>query len=121
MLKFVYGIFPAFVSYKEVDGKVKNFAKGCRIVIQPKYKDDKGLLKHELAHVKQWYRGGLLIHTLRYKRSRRYRLYCEVEAYKEQMKYGMSIEDIALKLTWDRYRLGLTYDQALLALLEFVT
>ena len=54
------------------------------IIIKTKYKDDKGLLKHELKHVDQYKSN--LFHVLRYKFSRDYRLKCELESYKEQIK-----------------------------------
>lgn len=67
----------------------KEFA-GCTygpfIFIRPRYKDDKGLLEHEKVHVKQFWRT-LMLHGLFYALSNRYRLKCEVEAYKEQLKY----------------------------------
>ena len=112
MIKFVYVIFPAFISYKEVDKEIKNYVSGCRIVIQPKYKEDNGILQHELTHVKQWYRGGLFISSWRYDESRKYRLQCEVEAYKNQMRYPdrnghyLTVAEAAPKLLWDKYDLG---------------
>ena len=58
------------------------------IFIDPKYKDDVGLYEHEYTHVKQAFRNIIpLIHTLRYKLSKSYRLKCEVEAYKTQLDY----------------------------------
>ena len=35
-------------------------SKLCRIRLNPKYKDDKGLIAHEYTHVKQWYVGLLI-------------------------------------------------------------
>tara|TARA_R110000787_G_scaffold49526_1_gene118677 strand:- start:459 stop:902 length:444 start_codon:yes stop_codon:yes gene_type:complete len=32
-------------------------SKLCRIRLNPKYKDDAGLIAHEYTHVKQWYAG----------------------------------------------------------------
>ena len=72
-----------------------------------KYRDDTGLMMHELEHVKQFWRLALLsiplvillwglslplgfalwpvpAHSLLYRVSKRYRLYCEVEAYRLQ-------------------------------------
>lgn len=86
------------------------------IFIRPKYKDDVGILAHEKVHVSQAWRNVLpQIHALRYAFSKPYRLACEVEAYKEQMKhspqytlqfaafisndYGLSIDSVgALRL-----------------------
>lgn len=54
------------------------------IVIKTKYKDDRGLLKHELKHIEQYKSN--MFHALRYKFNKSYRLECELEAYKEQIK-----------------------------------
>ena len=56
----------------------------CTIIIKPKYKNDIGLLKHELKHEEQFKNN--MFHSLRYKFNRSYRLECELEAYKEQIK-----------------------------------
>lgn len=122
-IKFVYGIFPAFISYKEVDGDIKNYTSSCRIVIQQKYKNDKGIFQHELTHIKQWYRGGLFIHSIRYKNNRTYRIQCEVEAYRNQMQYPdrnghyLMVEEASEKLLWDRYDLRITKEEAILLFL----
>jgi len=57
------------------------------IEIRTEYKGDRGLLQHELEHVRQYWTRGLIIHSLRYKYSQSYRLRCEVEAYKIQQEY----------------------------------
>ena len=42
--------------YLKVTDKVKYAdSKLCRVRINPKYKDHKGLLAHEEEHIKQWY------------------------------------------------------------------
>ena len=87
MVKFVYGIFPAIISYP--DSGIKEGSAGTTsgifIKIRPNYKDDKGLLEHELVHVKQWYRT-FTLHSILYKYSSKYRLNSEIEAYKVQLK-----------------------------------
>ena len=60
---------------------------GFFILIKKLYKNDIGLLKHELMHCKQFYRT-LGIHAFLYKFSRPYRYQCELEAYKEQLRYS---------------------------------
>jgi len=55
----------------------------CKVVIRHKYKDDMGLLNHELKHVEQY--SGRLLHSLMYRFSKRYRYECELEAYKAQI------------------------------------
>lgn len=80
-------------------------ARMCFIFIRPKYRDDTGLYQHELTHVKQWafvtMICGLLIaavyppviplaigvHGALYMGIPKYRLWCEVQAYKKQLKY----------------------------------
>ena len=58
------------------------------IFIRPEYKDDAGLLAHEEMHVRQAWRFILPpIHALVYALDDRYRLACEVEAYREQLKH----------------------------------
>jgi len=56
------------------------------IKIRPKYKDDTGLLLHELTHVKQIYRT-LGLHCILYPLYWRYRLRAEIEAYSRQLAY----------------------------------
>lgn len=59
---------------------------GFVIRIKPSYRDDAGLLAHELVHVKQWW-VTLGLHSLLYLLSDRYKLWAEVQAYKEQAKH----------------------------------
>lgn len=59
---------------------------GFMIRIRPSHKDDKGLLAHEKVHVKQWWLT-LGIHSILYIFSKRYRLWSEVKADKEQLKH----------------------------------
>ena len=93
MIKFVYKIFPAIVIYndklvpKEFGGYTRLFA----IFLRNKYKTDEGLLQHELTHVKQFYRIPFL-HSYLYKFSKKYRLKCEIEAYKVQLSYYLDKE-----------------------------
>jgi len=80
------------------------------IRILKSHKDDKGLLEHEKIHVRQFWRNPLF-HGLRYQLSRSYRLKAEVEAYREQLKYGADID----RLSWflcEKYDLGLSFDEA---------
>ena len=66
-------------------------ARGFVIRILKKYKDDYGIYKHELVHVKQWFRT-FGIHSILCSKLLRpifswYKLRVEVEAYKEQLKH----------------------------------
>lgn len=59
----------------------------CIIKIKNKYKDDEGLLKHELEHNNQYRKDWF--HVLKYKFNKQYRLDSELKAYKMQMiTYG---------------------------------
>jgi hypothetical protein len=57
-IHFVYGILPAFITYTDDVGAEDRGAvtNGIRIRIRPKYRDDMGILEHELEHVRQCYR-----------------------------------------------------------------
>jgi len=55
------------------------------VKIRPSHKGDKGLLVHELTHVRQFYRL-FVVHSLLYKLSKRYRYKSELEAYVNQIK-----------------------------------
>lgn len=94
-----------------LDDNVGGSANGPIIRIKPKYRDDAGILAHELVHVRQWYAGfllGAIAAAVMYQRGMdgwpmvllagamlhplatffpAYRLWKEVQAYKEQAKY----------------------------------
>lgn len=85
------------------------------IFIRPEYKDDRGLYEHELVHVKQaWSWIIPQIHAVGYWLSSRYRLQCEVEAYKEQAKhYAEDRKLLFAKFISEDYELGITISEAL--------
>ena len=59
----------------------------CKIVIRPKYKNDVGLLEHELEHERQYKSDWF--HAIKYYMSQKYRLECELLAYAKQIEvYG---------------------------------
>jgi hypothetical protein len=102
------------------------------IMINPKYKGDKGLVAHEMEHVKQYlywfiplfaitlglsnWLAALLVscmaHDLLYTLSSKYRQWSEVKAFKAQLKHGGRVEDAA-KLLSENYKLDITYEKAL--------
>ena len=107
MIKLVYKILPAFISFEPINIPwVGGYATANKIVISPKYTNDKGLLDHELTHVRQWYRT-FGFHSWLYKNKKKYRLNAEVEAYKEQLKsYPDKLSYFALVLvTKPKYNL----------------
>ena len=75
-------IYTNFLIPKQYDA----MTRGPFILIRPKFKEEKGLLEHETIHVRQWWKNPLF-HALRYKLSKKYRLQCEVAAYKHQLKF----------------------------------
>lgn len=91
---------------------------GPFVFIRPQYRDDRGLLEHELVHVAQFWRT-LGLNGLGYLFSKSYRLHCELEAYREQLRWYAN--DRAPVFAWflaDKYRLGISYDEALRLLTE---
>lgn len=91
-------------------------AKAWFVKILPKYKEDKGILAHELVHVRQFWTKGLLVHMLRYTYSKNYRLQCEIEAYKVQLTYNPENFDFfALRIT-QMYGLTITEGEVKLLL-----
>lgn len=98
-IKFVYGILPAIIVYTNniADTRFGAIANGPLIRMRPKYITDHGLHEHELTHVKQWWRT-LGLHGLLYAMSARYRLNSEIEAYREQLKFG-SASDVVWMTT----------------------
>lgn len=84
--------FPAIIFYvnKVQKGKgyvVRGKAAGPLVIIGNSYVRDKGLLAHEISHVKEWWAHGLLIHNILYGAIRSYCLRSECKAYYEQWKY----------------------------------
>ena len=63
------------------------------IRIRPEYKNDEGILRHEAEHVRQWW-CTLGLHSLLYLLVKSYRLYAEVRAYREQLKYLPAINHV---------------------------
>ena len=116
--------------------------------IRPKYKDDVGLYEHEAAHFEQWIRFFVLspifsallllfghetpywihlailvffasLHGVLYVVFQEYRLYSEVEAYKEQMKaYPDDRSNKFAEYLSTKYDLDLTKDEALKELIN---
>lgn len=71
----------------ELSGDCTCYVWHCVITIDPKKKGDIGLLEHEKVHAKQFGRWLWLDGVLKYLSSK-YRLISELEAYREQVRYG---------------------------------
>jgi len=89
---------------------------GPFVFIRPKYKNDLGLLHHELTHVRQFWRNPLM--GLFYTFSKKSRAYYEIQAYRVQLKfYPDDRSEMFAKYLVDNYNLDLNLDQARAALL----
>lgn len=146
-IKFVFKFFPVLVWY--TDKVMKGFAGGTVlnfIRIRPEYKDDEGLLRHELVHVEQWAGGfliallfglldfwvsdswlGLFVFTLigtnmfplSYFLIKKIKLKAEVEAYKEQLKfYKDDRTNLFAGFISTKYGLNITKEEAIKLLLK---
>ena len=89
---------------------------GPFVFIRPSYKDDIGLLNHELVHVKQFWKNPLM--QLWYQFSKKDRLQYEAEAYNTQLKYSPNRLDLFAGFLVNNYNLQITLDQARQAILS---
>lgn len=89
---------------------------GPVILIRPRYLRDRGLLEHELVHVWQFWRT-LCLHGIANLLSCKYRFKCEVEAYREQMRWSpANSAPVFAQFLVDKYGLKVTHEEALAAL-----
>jgi len=108
----------AIVIYTErVPKDSAGVANGFVVRILPEYRDDKGLLVHELEHVRQWWMHGLTIHDLLYLFVRRYRLWAEVQAYRKQVavyptEHFEHYRNAAARLLVRKYNFGICLKKA---------
>ena len=65
---------------------VPSGSAGCANAFVIRIRHDERILRHEAEHVRQW-RCTLGLHSLLYLLVKSYRLYAEVRAYREQLKY----------------------------------
>ncbi len=92
-------------------------ARGPVVRILEIYRGDRGLLEHELVHVRQFWTRLLVVHSLAYLFSRRYRFAAEVEAYREQARwYPDDRLPLFARFIAERYRLSVSAEEALAAL-----
>jgi len=94
------------------------YSRAWFIGIRPAYKDDKGLLFHEIEHVRHWWYS-LGFSSILYLLSKRFRLWAEVNCYLVQLKYaadrGLARRSFAIRLATN-YDLDITVSEALIAL-----
>ena len=103
--------YPLTFFVQSLSGDAAGRANGPLIRILEKYRDDEGLYQHELMHVKQWF-ATLGLHSALYFLYRPYRQWAEVQAYRKQMTYGLSLDRAAQFLMLPRYDLRITLDDA---------
>ena len=84
------------------------------ILLRPGVHVDAGLMEHELVHYREqaWITP---IWVARYLLSRRFRMAAETRAYKRQIEVGGITRECAAGMLL-KYRIGITYSQALDAL-----
>ena len=98
--------------------------RGFIVSLRPEYRGDEGLLAHELVHIGQAWRLLMIGHALLYLFNRRYKLWAEVQAYREQMRHPdrkgnyMDLDSAVRRLRSPRYGFDLTEVQARAALLR---
>lgn len=101
-----------FFTDKELKGGYAGKSWGPVIVIRTQYKDDRGLLAHELNHSKQWYIT-LSLWSWFYKFNAKVRYLSEVGCYKKQLRYvppNLLKKRTALFATFITTRYGLNVD-----------
>jgi hypothetical protein len=110
MLPFphILHVVDTITGVKTINGQ----AKGVYIQVEKSAYNFDAVYHHELEHVKQFYiTFGL--HGLFYLLSKKYRLWSEVQAYKQSIKHGVSVKDASVGLcNNDVYNLNITFEEA---------
>jgi hypothetical protein len=120
MIKFIYYVIPVPIFFTNF-GVPKNSGgcfRGGLIFIRPKYKNDKGLLFHEIEHAKQFWKYGLIFFSLSYLLSKKFRLNREVEAYKVQLKHDPHAANAFARFIATKYNLDISQNEALELLIK---
>jgi len=98
---------PCLIFYS--DTRLKDWQDGATfgpvVIIRPTYKNDLGLLAHELFHTKQWWLT-LGTHPIWYNLVPKYRYWSEIWAYRRQLKSNPEYIDYYVDLIESHY--GLT-------------
>jgi hypothetical protein len=84
-----------------------------------KYPDRQWDLAHELTHIRQQKKYGRFTFYWRYVTSRKWRAEFEAEAYAEDVKYGLNIDELARELSGPLYLWPCSFDQAKQAIYRF--
>lgn len=103
--------WPLTFFVKSLPPGVGGCANGPVIRILEQYRNDRGIYEHELVHVRQWL-FTLGIHSLLYLLVPAYKLWSEVQAYREQAKwYPDDRRPLFARFIAENY--GLNVDQAI--------
>jgi hypothetical protein len=102
---------PVFV-LDRMPSRLVGLSMGLFVVVRSDHAADRPTIVHELEHCKQFWRGGAVLHMLRYCASRPYRLRVEVEAFRAELDAcrpedrGSRLDDAARALA-SSYHVGL--------------
>jgi hypothetical protein len=109
-------LYKVFYTDCVIPARFAGTTSGPFVFIRPEFKNDIGLLNHELVHVKQFWKNPLM--SLLYQFSKTYRLRYEAEAYKTQLEYAPGRLDLFAGFLVSNYNLQITLDQARQAILS---
>mgnify|MGYP001567218418 CR=1 FL=1 len=109
---------PAIICYTDnLPANVAGRARWFLVEIRKGYETDKGILMHELFHVKVWWLTfgplGILVRNID-----SFRLWNEAAAYKVQTQHPnknggyMTVDEAAVRLAGPHYGFGITFAQA---------
>lgn len=73
------------VAFDRMPHRLVGLSMGMFVVVRSDHLGDRPTIVHELEHCKQFWRGGALVHMVRYYLSRCYRLRMEVEAFRAEL------------------------------------
>ncbi|MCM5570199.1 hypothetical protein M6I34_06740 [Burkholderiaceae bacterium FT117] len=74
-----------FVILPRLPGRIAGISLGMVVLLRREYGDDWPTVVHELEHCRQFWRGGTVLHLVRYLVDPRYRLRSEVGAYRAEL------------------------------------
>ncbi len=110
-IRFLWDIIPILVII--TDAMPKKFGGMCLgviVLLRPKWKDNEGLLQHELTHIKQNLRSGLTS-AFRQNWDKQHKLDRECEAYAVQLTYSSNKKwhkKCYVDFMYNKYNLGMT-------------
>lgn len=86
LLERLWKVVPVpVVSLERMPGRLVGLSMGIFVLIRADHAHDRSIIVHELEHCRQFWRGGTLLHMLRYHLSRRYRLQSEIAAFRAEI------------------------------------